>query len=224
MPNAYADRAYAAFLFDMDGTLLNSIASANRVWTRWARRHGLNVDAVLATMHGVRAVDTIRRWVGPDVDVEAEAAALTQNEIDDVDGTVALPGAAAFIATLPANRWAVVTSAPRELAVVRLTAAGLPIPEVFITAEDVTRGKPAPEGYERAAAALGFRPQDCLVWEDAPAGIAAGEAAGGGVVVVSATHHHPLETTHPTVADYGRLAVTVDADGALRLQGLQGLR
>ncbi|MBB6251219.1 HAD-IA family hydrolase [Nitrospirillum iridis] len=216
-PIPHPDRSFAAFLFDMDGTLIDSIASANRAWTRWAVRHGQDPTAILATMHGVRAVETIRRWAAPGTDVEAEAAQLTRDEIDDVAGTVAIPGASAFLAALPPQRWAIVTSAPRALALVRLAAAGLTPPPMMITADDVRRGKPAPDPFLLAARRLEVAATDCLVWEDAPAGIAAGDAAGAAIAVISATHHQPMETHHPLVPNYERLMPVVDGDGRLRV-------
>ena len=210
-------RRYAAFLFDMDGTLINSIPSAIRAWTAWAERHGIDVDELMAVMHGVRAIETIRRFAPPGVDPQAEFEALLQAEIDDVADVVEIPGAAAFTAALPADRWAIVTSAPRSLAEVRLRAAGLATPAVMVTADDVERGKPAPDCFLLAAERLGVSAAECLVWEDAPAGIAAGEAAGADVMVITATHHARLETRHGNVVDYGTLSVEVADDGALLL-------
>ena len=211
------DRGFAAFLFDMDGTLLSSIAAAERVWTRWARRHGLDVAAFLPTIHGMRGVETVRRLNLPGVDAEAEAAVITREEMDDVDGIEAIAGVRDFLAALPADRWAVVTSAPRELALRRIAAAGLPVPPLLVAAEDVTHGKPAPECFVLAATRLGVAARDCLIFEDAPAGIAAAEAAGASVVVITATHSHPLATPHASVADYAGMALRVDAEGALRV-------
>lgn len=204
---------FAAFLFDMDGTLLNSIASAERVWARWAERHGLDVQAFLQTIHGVRSIETVRRQNLPGVDPEREAAAITQAEIDDVEGVIAIDGAKAFLATLPPERWAIVTSAPRALAERRMAAAGLDFPALVITAEDIAHGKPAPDCYLLAAQRLGVNPQDCLVFEDAPAGISAGEAAEARVVVISATHAHPMETPHRVLADYRQVAVDISEQG-----------
>ena len=209
----FPDRQFAAFLFDMDGTVLTSIVASERVWGTWARRHGLDVEAVLKCIHGRRAIETVRSFNIPGVDEAAEVQWLMEGEIADTGGIEAIEGAAAFLTALPADRWAVVTSAPRELAKVRLAAAGLPVPAVLVTAEDVERGKPAPDCFLLAAKRLGHAIEDCLVFEDAPAGIAAGEAAGARVVVITATHSHRLETPHPGVTGYGPLRTT--ASGAL---------
>jgi len=209
-------KTHAAFLFDMDGTVTDSIAASERVWSAWARRHGLDVEAFLPTIHGVRAEETIRRQNLAKIDIAQEVAAILAGEIADIEGVVPIAGAEAFLRALPADRWAIVTSAQRALALRRLTAAGLPIPAVLITAEDVSRGKPAPDGYVLAAQRLGVAAQDCLVFEDAPAGVRAGEAAGADVMVITATHFHPFGTDHPVLADYSGVQVAVDPDG-LRL-------
>jgi sugar-phosphatase len=207
---------YRAFLFDMDGTVLTSIAAAERVWTTWAVRHGVDVESFLPTIHGARAIDTIRRLGLPGVDAEAEAAWITEAEIDDVDGVFEVAGAAKFLRSLPARQWAIVTSAPRELALRRMAAAGIPEPGVMVTAEDVTAGKPDPAGYRLAARRLGVEPGQCLVFEDATVGILAAEAAGADLVIVTATHEQPIETLHGTLVDYDLVRVQVDAAG-LRL-------
>ncbi|WP_033047763.1 HAD-IA family hydrolase [Pseudomonas sp. GM33] len=207
---------YRAFLFDMDGTVLTSIAAAERVWTTWAMRHGVDVESFLPTIHGARAIDTIRRLGLPGVDAEAEAAWITEAEIDDVDGVFEVAGAAKFLRSLPARQWAIVTSAPRELALRRMAAAGIPEPEVMVTAEDVTVGKPDPAGYRLAARRLGVEPGQCLVFEDATVGILAAEAAGADLMIVTATHEQPIETLHGTLVDYDLVRVQVDAAG-LRL-------
>lgn len=208
-------RAYQAFLFDMDGTLITSTLAAERVWTRWAGRHGLDVAALLSVMHGVRAIDTIRNQNLPDIDLDAEVAWVERGEIEDVDGVAAIAGAIDFVKRLPPERWAVVTSASIPLARARLKAAGVTPPAVMITAEDVERGKPDPAGYLKAAATLGYDIADCLVFEDAEAGIRAGEAAGADVVVVTAAWTHPLQRDHPTLADYADAGLEVRADGSL---------
>nr|WP_262499160.1 HAD-IA family hydrolase [Pseudomonas proteolytica] len=205
-------------MFDMDGTLLNSIAAAERVWAAWARRHGLDVEAFLGTIHGVRAIDTINRQALPGVDAQAEARGITEAEIEDVEGVLAIPGAVAFLQSLPAHRWAVVTSAPKALALRRMHAAGLVPPAVMITAEDVASGKPDPACYLLGAQRLGVPIGECLVFEDAPVGIRAGEAAGADVLVVTSAHGEPMVMDHPTIASYDRVHVQCDAAGSLRLR------
>ncbi len=211
------DRSFAAFLFDMDGTLVNSMAVVDRVWRAWAARHGIETDPLMAALHGVRAIETIRRFAPAGVDAEAETETLTQAEIDDIEGLAEVGGAAAFLARIPAGRWALVTSAPRALALRRLEAAGIPLPEIVIAAEDVAHGKPAPDCFLLGAERLGVEIGDCLVWEDSPAGIAAADAAGAAAIVITETHHDVMDTPHPARADYRDLDVETDANGWLRL-------
>lgn len=208
-----AAKTYQAFLFDMDGTLITSTAAAERVWSRWAERHGIDVETFLPTMHGVRAADTIRKQNLPDIDLEAEIAWVERGEIEDVEGVVAIPGAIDFVKRLPPDRWAIVTSATVPLARARLTAAGVTPPAVFITAEDVEHGKPDPAGYLKAARTLGFEIADCLVFEDAEAGVRAGEAAGADLVVITAAQQHPLHTRWPELADYADAELAVSSTG-----------
>ncbi|QPC90266.1 HAD-IA family hydrolase [Mesorhizobium sp. INR15] len=217
----FAGRKFAAFLFDMDGTLLNSIAAAERVWTAWAIRHGLDVAAFLPTMHGIRAIETVRRLALPGVDPQHEADEISRAEIADVEGIHALAGAAAFLASLPPRRWAIVTSSPRALALRRIEAVGIPLPATMITGEDVLHGKPAPDCFRLGAERLGFDPRDCLVFEDAVPGIEAAEAAGATVAVVTATHQHKMDTSHATIFDYSNLRAVTDAQGRVGLERMQ---
>ncbi|GJE47227.1 Hexitol phosphatase A [Methylobacterium tardum] len=206
-------RPFSALLFDMDGTIISSIASAERVWSRWAEAHGLDVASFLPTIHGVQSVETIRRLNLPGVDPEAEAAAITRAEMDDVGDITEIAGARAFLKALPPERWAIVTSAPRALATRRLAAAGMPLPALMVAAEDVRHGKPAPDCFLMAAERLGVAAPECLVFEDAPAGIQAAEAAGATVLVVTATHHRPVSAGHAAFPDYRGLSVEAAADG-----------
>lgn len=210
-------KSYAGFLFDMDGTILNSIAAAERVWGRWALRQGLDLEAFLPTMHGKRGIDTISALNLPGIDPVAEAEEILRGEIEDVEGVIAIDGAADFLASLPPNRWAIVTSAPIDLARARLAAAGIPQPTIMVTAEDVSVGKPDPQGYLLGAERIGASASEMLVFEDVQAGVTAGEAAGADVMVITATHQHVLATQHPTLLDYRQIAVKTTADGRLTI-------
>ena len=201
-PDLLPDSRFAAMLFDMDGTLINSIAAAENVWAIWARSHGIDVKTFLPTIHGRRAIDTIASLNLPDLDAATEAAYITQAEIAEVKGVKEIPGAAAFLSQIPPSKWAVVTSAPLQLALTRLKAAGLPIPNVLISAEDVEQGKPQPDCYLLAAKRLGIEISDCLIFEDAEIGIAAAKASGGTLVVVTATH-----TQHSPAGAAGQIVV-----------------
>jgi mannitol-1-/sugar-/sorbitol-6-phosphatase len=170
-----------AVLFDMDGTLVESDAAVARAWSAWAAEYGVAPEALTAVAHGVPADGTIR-ILRPDLD-EAGVAAASARQMElqytDLDEVVALPGAHELIAALDRARvpWAIVTSADRELARLRLGAAGIEA-AVLVARDDIARGKPDPEGYRTAAAALGVPAGQCLVVEDAEAGLAAGRAAG----------------------------------------------
>jgi HAD superfamily hydrolase (TIGR01509 family) len=176
-----------AVLSDMDGVLVDSAAVIERTWRGFAARHGLDAEYVLERSHGRRARDLIE-LVAPHVDVDAEAARVAQEEVEAASEVRALPGARELTAAVPPGRFAVVTSSTRPLAVARLRAAGLPVPDVLVTAEDVENGKPDPAGYLRAAELLGVDPAHCIVLEDAPAGVEAGRAAGMTVVAVLTTN------------------------------------
>jgi sugar-phosphatase len=207
-------------LFDLDGVLVDSGAAVERAWERWAVRHELQLHAVLAEAHGRRTKDTIRA-VAPWLDAEAESRGLEETAPADTDGVVPLPGAASLLGVLPVGSWAVATSGTRSLARTRLMHAGLPLPNVLVTAEDVEHGKPDPQPYVAAAAALGVEPSRCLVIEDTPAGIAAGTAAGA-IVLALATTFAASELTDasylaPSLTAV-RLHASADAGGRFELE------
>jgi mannitol-1-/sugar-/sorbitol-6-phosphatase len=179
----------AGILFDLDGVLVHSTEPVHRSWLRWAHERELPEETVLATAHGRRTIDTVRA-LAPELDAEAEAARLEAEQSEDTAGVFAGAGAAALIASLPPWSWAVVTSGTRRLALARLAAAGLttyglPPSAGVVCAEDVTEGKPSPEGYLLGARRLGLLPEACVVFEDAVAGIEAGHAAGMQVIGVA---------------------------------------
>jgi sugar-phosphatase len=168
-------------LFDNDGVLVDSEVSVVRSWSRWAVDHDLDPAKVMAAVPGRRAADTVAVFVAP-AEAEESVALITRYELEDVAGTIAVPGVLDLVAQLAGVPWAVVTSGVRELATARLRVAGVPLPEVVVTAEDVAAGKPDPAGYRAAAATLGLAPADVLVLEDSVSGVAAGQAAGCRVV------------------------------------------
>jgi sugar-phosphatase len=173
-------------LFDLDGVLVDSTPAVTRVWAGWARERGLEPDKVVRSAHGKPSIATIRELL-PDADHEAENQEVERREIADVEGVVPLPGAMELLQALPMERWAIVTSCTRALAGVRIGAAGLRKPKHLVTATDVLRGKPDPEPYLKGAQILGVAAKDCLVLEDAPAGIRAGKAAGACVLALRTT-------------------------------------
>jgi sugar-phosphatase len=199
---------FQAFLFDMDGTILTSIAAVDRAWRAWARRIGTDEEAVMAYMHGRRARDTIAHFMPgqPDVAIDTEADWLETFELSDIGGIEPIPGIAAVLEAAK-GRWALVTSATPGIARARVKAAGLVMPQVVVTSADVTRGKPDPMGYLMAARALGVDPAACLVFEDAHAGIAAGRASGAQVMQVLGTE---AKVADHAIRDYTGVSVMVD--------------
>ena len=210
-PAAIRTLTCRAFLFDMDGTLVDSTAVVEQVWGEFAARYGLDLGEILRTSHGVQARDTVTRFAPAGADVPALTAELGAMERVRTQGIVPLPGAARLLAALPPDAVALVTSADRILADIRMNAAALPMPAIAVTAELVTRGKPDPEGYLKAAANLGVDPADAVVFEDAPAGIAAGVAAGIRTVAVGA-NTGPLPAGVLHIQDYTAVAVETGKD------------
>jgi mannitol-1-/sugar-/sorbitol-6-phosphatase len=173
-------------LFDLDGVLVDSTPAVARVWRGWALEHGFDPAEVTHAAHGRPSITTIRDYP-PNSDVEAENAEVERREIADVEGVVPLPGSLELMRALPPHRWTIVTSCTRRLALVRIRAAELPEPEKIITSTDITRGKPDPEPYIKGAAILGIPRAECIVIEDAAAGVRAGKAAGCRVIALRTT-------------------------------------
>ena len=205
-----------AVLFDMDGTLVDSTEVVELLWGRFAARYGIEEDVLLAYAHGRQTRDTVTHFLPPGFDADAVTAELEEVELITTEGVKEIAGARRLLDSLAGARIAVVTSAPRALAEVRMAAAGLPIPEVLVSSEQVVKGKPDPEGYLTAAARLGVAAADCLVVEDAEAGIRAGLASGGRVLVVGG-HSSAAADPLPHVADLTRVAASV-TDCGVRLR------
>jgi sugar-phosphatase len=176
----------SAVLFDMDGVLVDSTPAVARVWTTWALEHGLIPDEVVRQAHGRPSLATIIELL-PHGDHAAENNEVERREIEDLSDVIALPGALSLLQSIPEHRWAVVTSATRALAEVRLRAAGLPVPKHLVTASDLQRGKPYPDPYLKGSEILQIPPTECLVAEDAPSGVRAGKAAGARLLALRTT-------------------------------------
>jgi sugar-phosphatase len=178
-------------LFDMDGVLISSIGSVERSWTKWAEDHGIEPAVAIKMAHGRRAIETVR-ILRPDLNEAEELRHLEEMEFGDTEGVTALDGVQRILQALPANRWAVVTSATERLAISRLQYGGIPVPEHVVTADKVAKGKPDPEPYLMGAKLLGLRPEECLVIEDAASGAKAGHAAG--CKVLATLYSHSIES------------------------------
>ncbi len=212
-------------LFDLDGVLVDSTPAVARVWTQWATKHGFVPEQVVRQAHGRPSITTIRELL-PHADHVAENREVERGEIEDVEGVIPLPGALELLQALPQDRWGIATSCSRPLAEVRIRTAGLPFPKHLITSTDVQRGKPDPEPYIKAAKILDLTPADCIVIEDAPAGIRAGKAAGARVFALRTTAPDAelIESGADWIADNLaslRLAST-NGDGSINLLFIEG--
>jgi sugar-phosphatase len=197
----------------MDGILISSLGSVERSWTKWANMRGLDPAYVLGMIHGRRAIESTA-MLRPDLDPAEELKLIEAIELADGEGITVLPGVKELIATLPPDRWTVVTSATEGLARTRLAGVGFKVPQRLVTAETVNEGKPNPAPYLAGAALLGFAPGECLVFEDSASGVAAGCAAG--CIVVATTFSHEaehLECANYLVRDLSGMAVSVLPDG-----------
>ena len=213
---------YSGFLFDLDGTLVDSLPAVERAWSNWAARQGIAADDVLAFIHGKQAITSLRHFMAGQSEetIQAEFLALEQTEAKDTEGVQALPGAKALLSTLNELQipWAIVTSGSVPVAHARHKAAGLPQPAVFITAEQVVKGKPEPDPYLLGAKKLGLSPDVCVVVEDAPAGVLSGLNAGCAVIAANAPADTPrLNEVTIQLTSLESLVVTKLADGQFTL-------
>jgi mannitol-1-/sugar-/sorbitol-6-phosphatase len=207
----------AAILFDLDGVLVDSTRSVERQWRIWARARGIDEEKAVAIAHGVRAVEVIRA-IAPHLDAEAEVRKLESQEAADHDGVAVMPGAAELVRAIPDRHWGVVTSGRRHLATARLKLAGIPIPRVMVTAGDVVDGKPHPEPYLKGAERLGVKPADCLVIEDAPAGIRSAHAGGMKVIALASTYPaSALGEADAVVEKLDQIQIARDGAGMLKV-------
>jgi sugar-phosphatase len=207
----------SAILFDLDGVLVDSTRSVERQWRIWAREQRIDEEKVTAVAHGVRAVEVIRA-VAPHLDAEAEVRKLESREANDHDGVTTMPGAFELVRSVPDGHWGVVTSGTRLLATERLLLFGIPIPKVMVTADDVALGKPHPAPYLKGAELLGMNPAECLVIEDAPAGIQSARAGGMKVIALSSTYPAAgLSEADIVIPKLNRIQVALDGARMLKV-------
>src|ERR1700734_2885138 len=215
MPSSPVAIRCKGILFDMDGILISSIEAVERSWTRWAQLRGFDPAIARRISHGRRAVDTLANLC-PQCDSEVELKLIEDLEIEDNEGLTVLPGVCDLLATLPPDRWTVVTSATERLARVRLAAGCIPVPERLVTADHVTYGKTHPEPFVAGAALLGIVPKDCVVFEDSAAGSIAGRTAGCTVIATTFSHSaESLEAAHYLVRDLTGVRAEIDSAGLL---------
>lgn len=205
----------SAILFDLDGVLCDSTRAVDREWRAWAKKKGVDGDAVMSIAHGVRTIEVIRR-VAPHLDAEKEARKIENHEAHDQAGVIVMPGAVDLVQSIPEGRWGVVTSGSRLLASARLRFCGLPVPKVLVTADDVAQGKPHPEPYLKGAERLGVNPADCVVCEDAPAGIQSARAGGMKVIGITSTYEaEKLEAADAVIGRLAAIRVALNGTGKL---------
>lgn len=207
------------FLFDLDGTLVDSLPAVERSWRFWAKAHGIDPQEVFDFIHGKQAITSLRHFLQGESEetIQREFLELEKLEATDTQGIVAMPGAKGLLARLDelGIPWAIVTSGSVPIASARHRAGELPMPKVFITAEQVARGKPNPDAYLLGAQRLGLKPEDCVVVEDAPAGVLSGLAAGCRVIAVKAPADTPkLDQVDLVLDSLAQLRIEASPDGA----------
>ena len=206
----------SAILFDLDGVLVDSTRSVTRQWKLWAQENNIDPQHAAKIAHGVRTIEVVRR-LAPHLEAESEVKKIEKREADDHDGVTVMPGAAELIKSIPEGRWCVVTSGTHYLATSRLQLANLPAPRVLISADDVSKGKPDPEPYLMGARLLDMNAAECLVIEDAPAGVLAAHAGGMKVIAITSTYPaSALEQADATIQNLAQIRVN-SPDGGRKL-------
>ena len=210
-----------AVLFDLDGVLVDSTASIERTWRKWAEHRGLDAAKIVEFAHGRRSEETLRSFASH-LDADAEARELERIEVEDAANVLRVEGASDLLAAFPAESWAIVTSGTRAIATARMRHTGVPIPRVVVSADDVENGKPDPECYLKAAELLGISPENCVVVEDAPPGIRAARSAGMAVVAVATTHPaselSDADAVAQALSNISLVENGTTADGRIRLE------
>lgn len=206
-----------AILFDMDGTLVDSSAVIERAWKWWGGRHSIELASIMAVQQGRPNRDVLKEFV-PHLDIDEEAALFLKFEEEDVDDLIAIPGAIEAVKAARGSKWGIVTSANKSLAEIRLRATGFPVPEVFISADVIRHGKPDPECYLLGAAGLGVDPRDCVVFEDAVAGVRAGKAAGMTVVGVLTNLTEEDLPADAHIRDFCGVRIAQDGHGGFEIR------
>lgn len=203
-----------ALLFDMDGTLIDSRLMVEKLWKAWCDDHGVDFDWVLPQLHGVRLADSVRHFTPAGYDVDLEIRTMYDIELRSTDGIVPIRGALELLASLPADRWTIVTSADQELARARLAVTGITPPPKMVGGDDVQDGKPHPAGYIEGARRMGYAPAQTVVFEDAVAGIVAGQVAGARVIALATGHPGEIPEGVEWIPDMASLKfIGVGADG-----------
>jgi sugar-phosphatase len=206
----------SAILFDLDGVLIDSTRSVVRQWGLWAREHNIDPARFAEIGHGVRSIEVVRQ-LAPYLDAAEEVRMLEAREAADQEGVTVMPGAAELLCSIPEGRWCVVTSGTRHLALARLALGKLPVPKVMVTADDVVNGKPHPEPYLEGARLLGVEPKQCMVIEDAPAGIQAAHAGGMKVIGLARTYA-AAELVEADAVIQRLTQIALSLDGAQKLK------
>jgi sugar-phosphatase len=208
----------AAILSDLDGTLIDSARCVGNAWETWAKQHNLDPEQIKITAHGMRTADSLM-FIAPHLHLPTEIKTLEDLECGCVEGLVAINGAHELSASIPKSSWAIVTSGSARVANHRLAAVGLARPQLFVTADDVTEGKPNPQCYLMAATALGVDPRQCVVLEDSPNGIKAAKAAGATVIAIGVSRgEHDIGAADYVVHDLSDLEVETTGDGNLTIR------